>query len=162
VNYRRILKEHLDHRVASNPRYSLRAFARDLGISASRLSAVLKGQQGLSETSATNLANRLGMDARTAQQFILMVLAADSRSKRRRTDAMRLLNSSSSAETHEDEFLQADSREVLQLSLHLNSELMPNLEQALTELKHQLLSTGLVSSREIVGTHLLHVTLTKQ
>jgi hypothetical protein len=43
-SYRRTLHEELETRSARNPGYSLRAFARDLGIRHSRLSEVLMAQ----------------------------------------------------------------------------------------------------------------------
>ena len=59
TQYRDVLKEMLGTRVASNPNYSLRAFARDLGISASTLSHVLSLRKGLSTKSATQVAKKM-------------------------------------------------------------------------------------------------------
>ena len=45
----------LESRCQRNPKYSLRAFARDLAISAPRLSRVLSGTEGISRSAATSL-----------------------------------------------------------------------------------------------------------
>ncbi len=58
-DYRDILKNELERRMNANPRYSLRAFARDLLTPASRLSEVLNGRRGLSEASADRIVRRL-------------------------------------------------------------------------------------------------------
>ena len=42
-----------------NETYSLRAFARDLGVSASRLSEILSGKLGISEKTAETIASKL-------------------------------------------------------------------------------------------------------
>ena len=151
-------------RVASDPQYSLRAFARDLEISASRLSAVLRGKQGLSEASATRLASKLGMEALTAQRFILMVLAADSRSKKRRSEALSLFkqtfNQEQSAPGLTDSrknSVEKEVKEILLLPLNLDAMMMSNLELALEDFRKSLLSRGIISSEQGVETHLLRV-----
>lgn len=47
-DYRNLLKEKLSKRLSLNPKYSLRAFARDLSISSGQLSLVLNGKKGIS------------------------------------------------------------------------------------------------------------------
>ncbi len=136
--------------MASNPRYSLRAFARDIGISPSRLSAILKGRQGLSESSASRIAAKLGWEGEAAERFVLMVLAADSRSKGRRTEALNRLNHDSSPERAQD---------ILQLPLYLDPERGSFLEAALEDLKKSLHSQGLASPGDQAETHVLRVTL---
>ena len=54
-DYRDILREELAARTETNPQYSLRAFARDLGIGSARLSEVLNGNTGLSRPAAEPL-----------------------------------------------------------------------------------------------------------
>ncbi|MGZ3710379.1 MAG: hypothetical protein ACXVBE_01430 [Bdellovibrionota bacterium] len=46
-DYREKIRQAMESRAARNPRYSMRSFAKDLGISPSRLSEVLKGRYGL-------------------------------------------------------------------------------------------------------------------
>lgn len=91
VDYRAILRRELESRCGANPRYSLRAFSRDLGISSSRLSQILRKRQGLSETSARKIAARLHLDENETQAFITSVEASDSRSRKRRLQAQHQL-----------------------------------------------------------------------
>src|SRR2546430_13739191 len=55
TDYRRVLRKELESRCRTSPRYSLRAFARDLKISPSRLSEILSGKQGLSRAAARGI-----------------------------------------------------------------------------------------------------------
>ncbi len=74
-----------------NKSYSLRAFARDLELSPSRLSEVLKGEQGLSEKSADTIAERLKLKPRVREFWKDLILAESSRSGRvRELAAVRL------------------------------------------------------------------------
>ncbi len=90
-DYRILLRRILLDRTKANPRYSLRAFARDLGLQPPRLSLILNNKQGLSEEVAIKLAERLKLSGPAAERFLLMVKATDSRSKAERTKAARLL-----------------------------------------------------------------------
>ena len=54
--YHDLINEEFEKRKQINSAYSLRAFARDLGISAPRLSQILNKKQGLSLNAAQNLA----------------------------------------------------------------------------------------------------------
>jgi uncharacterized protein (TIGR02147 family) len=83
-DYRQYLRERLEDRCQVNPRYSLRAFARDLKISSSRLSQVLQGKQGLSEQWAKKIAQRLGLSSPETEVFCTLVRASDARSKTQR------------------------------------------------------------------------------
>lgn len=62
-----------------NPRYSLRAFARDLELTSSRLSDVLKGHKGLSVDSGTAIANRLGLGLVETRYFCDLITAQHAR-----------------------------------------------------------------------------------
>lgn len=79
--YRSILIEELRKRQRKNPAYSLRAFARDIGVSASRLSEVLNSKVGLSDSRATIVADRLQLKGREKAYFIDLVMAEHARSK---------------------------------------------------------------------------------
>ena len=79
--YRSILIEELRKRQRKNPAYSLRAFARDIGVSASRLSEVLNSKVGLSDSRATIVADRLGLKGQDKAFFIDLVQAEHARSK---------------------------------------------------------------------------------
>src|SRR5262245_45771235 len=79
THYPSYLRAVLAERRGTNRSYSLRAFARDLGVNASQLSNVLKGRKGLSLPAATKVARRLGLDERASQYLQIMVLAQQSR-----------------------------------------------------------------------------------
>ncbi|OQW51104.1 MAG: hypothetical protein A4S09_10395 [Proteobacteria bacterium SG_bin7] len=68
-NYRDLLRDELSERTQRNPRYSLRAFARDLGFSASTLSEVLSGHHSLSPRLLKRLANQLGLSPKQEKQL---------------------------------------------------------------------------------------------
>lgn len=72
-NYREMLRQQLDLRRLRNPAYSLRAFARDLGISSSRLCEVVTGQQRLSLDLAQKISERLNLPDSERRNFLDLV-----------------------------------------------------------------------------------------
>jgi uncharacterized protein (TIGR02147 family) len=88
-DFRAILRRELDYRVQHNPNYSLRAFARDLSLSPSRLSEIFSGKQGLSPKAAGKISAALSFSPEERDQFCDMVASAHGRSKAER-DAARL------------------------------------------------------------------------
>ena len=102
-----ILKESLQERVAINPRYSLRAFARDLGVSPQQLSNVINQRKGLSEKAAEQIAEKLGFTRQQAKLFCASARAAFSRSKIQRGIAQEKLKHLES-ETGSVAFLEGD------------------------------------------------------
>lgn len=62
TSYRSFLSEELARRIGSNPRYSQRAFARDLGLSPGELSELLTGKRKLTHKSARKIASALGLN----------------------------------------------------------------------------------------------------
>ena len=83
-NYRFILLHELEKRALKNPRYSMRAFARDIGISAPRLSDILKQRYGLSKSAALSIAGKLGFNQKETTYFCDLV-----ESQHGRSDAIR-------------------------------------------------------------------------
>ena len=67
---RQLLAEELERRCRSNPRYSMRAFAKALGLSPSALSMVMAGHRGLSTDLAKRLSHKLGLDPVSAGRFV--------------------------------------------------------------------------------------------
>ncbi|MGE0617107.1 MAG: hypothetical protein AB7P04_15865 [Bacteriovoracia bacterium] len=59
MDYRELLKAALAQRIQKNPAYSLRAFARDLGISPGHLCEVLSGKHRLSRRMESLVVNKL-------------------------------------------------------------------------------------------------------
>lgn len=91
AEYRSYLKRELEERCQRNPKYSLRAFARDLELHPARLSLVLNKKQGLSEKSARGIAKALGLAPPDTEHFVYLVIASDSRSKSARAVAQAKL-----------------------------------------------------------------------
>jgi uncharacterized protein (TIGR02147 family) len=83
---------HLELRVTQNSRYSLRAYARDLGLTVSQLSQVLNKKLGLSQQSARKVAGRLGLSKTDTERFYDSVVSLHSRrTLDRKTAEARLL-----------------------------------------------------------------------
>lgn len=86
TDYRDILEDELSTRRQNNPAYSVRAFARDLGISSPRLSNILNKKQGLSVESAREIAKRLKIPEGKKRWFYLSAGALHSRSDKERKE----------------------------------------------------------------------------
>jgi uncharacterized protein (TIGR02147 family) len=105
VELRELLQAEFDRRVEKNPLYSMRAFARTLEISSSRLSKILRGKQGLSLAWAEKIADRLQFPKDKKLHFCDLAEAAHSRvPMRRRLAEARVSVHRSQRET----FLSAD------------------------------------------------------
>lgn len=85
MNPRLWLQEQLNSRREKNPRYSLRSFARHLGVSPGRLSELLNGQRNMSSVLAEKFAARLELpdEERSA-------LVSAARKLRKRTPSARV------------------------------------------------------------------------
>lgn len=91
-----ILRENLSERMATNPSYSLRAFARDLDVSPQQLSNVINGRKGLSEMMTMKIGNRLGLNHHELNMFVESSRASFSRNKAVRVVAQAKLDQISS------------------------------------------------------------------
>ncbi len=80
ASYRDWLREELRGRMAANPRYSLRAFSRDLALHPGRLSSILSGREGLSRTKAEAISRRLGWVGSEGEYFCDLVDSEHARS----------------------------------------------------------------------------------
>lgn len=65
------LRGELQQRLEKNSAYSLRAFARDLGLTVSHLSMTLSGQKRISAHLAEKVAQRLKLDELRSEYLIL-------------------------------------------------------------------------------------------
>jgi len=74
IYYLTRLKEHLDKRQRQNPHYSLRAFARDLDVHPSTLSAVLKGSRSLPYKDSKRVAKKLALSPMEETLFMESLL----------------------------------------------------------------------------------------
>jgi len=109
-NYIDILNAELEERLAKNNSYSLRAFARDLHISPSRLSEILNRKKGLSEKAAEDIADLLNLNKKEKDFFILSVNSQHARSPKAKTTASKNLKSKLKSKAHQislDEFERA-------------------------------------------------------
>lgn len=71
---RQILQSELGRRQNTNPRYSLRAYARDLGVGVSCLSEVLSGKRNLSPKNIIKVLNLLKLSKEQKDQIVAQVL----------------------------------------------------------------------------------------
>jgi uncharacterized protein (TIGR02147 family) len=76
MDYRNILSDQFQLRRRVNPRYSLRAFARDISISPSRLSEVISGKGELSREKAEIITRKLCLPPIVAADFMDLIEAA--------------------------------------------------------------------------------------
>jgi uncharacterized protein (TIGR02147 family) len=81
LDYRQYLLSEFKKRSVKNPQYSLRAFARDLCLSPSRLSEALNRKCGISPKKATRIADIIGLSQTESQCFVTLVEAEHGRSK---------------------------------------------------------------------------------
>jgi uncharacterized protein (TIGR02147 family) len=103
-NYREFLKKAYDEKQSKNPRYSLRAFARDLEISTSQMVDVLNGKQGLSVETAQRVAKKLGWKPELREKFCALVQAQHGRSQLQRKAGLDRLKKSRFTKVNEDVF----------------------------------------------------------
>jgi uncharacterized protein (TIGR02147 family) len=90
--YRDILKEEFSQRRRRNPRYSLRAFARDLKLSPSMLCDVINGNHGLSRAGASKVAQALNLNPQESEFFCDLVDCTNARSAiKRETARLRIV-----------------------------------------------------------------------
>lgn len=89
TGFRAVLQESYLRRRGRNPQYSLRAFARDLALSPSRLCEIMKGRESLSRTTAEQVGERLGLTGDERTLFCDMVEAESARSLAVRSAAKR-------------------------------------------------------------------------
>lgn len=72
-DYRSFLRAELSERLSKNAAYSLRAFARDLDVAPSLLSAVLSSARPLTSGTAAQIAERLGMPSSEVEYLSTLV-----------------------------------------------------------------------------------------
>lgn len=81
-SYHDLLSEELERRKLINESYSLRAYARDLGISAPRMCQILNKKQGLSIEAAKLICEKLKLDDQKAKWFFHSVGSMHARSSK--------------------------------------------------------------------------------
>lgn len=76
-NLQQYLQQELKARQAKNSRYSLRRFARDLGIDPTALSRILTGQRAASLLTARRILSRLRLSASTREALLRSLIAPE-------------------------------------------------------------------------------------
>jgi len=82
--YRDLMIGELERRSNKNPQYSMRSYARDLGLSPSSLSLILNGKQGLSLSKARDIANKIFTTELERRYFSDLVECSHARSHKKR------------------------------------------------------------------------------
>lgn len=80
-DYKCFLSREYEGRVKKNPAYSMRAYARDIGVLPSRMSEIMSGKGGISVLQATGIASSLKLEGHELELFITSVTAKHSRSR---------------------------------------------------------------------------------
>lgn len=91
LQYQDFLLEEFRSRRSRNPHYSLRAYARDLGMPASKLSQNLRGLCGISVAKAEKIAAKLQLRDDERQLFLALVESQHARSRVARQQAVHAL-----------------------------------------------------------------------
>jgi len=92
-NYRQGIQTVFDHRMRLNPRYSLRAYARDLGLSPGFLSQILNQQRGLTLKKAAEVFNRLNFAPSEQKLYLLEVQQGQRRSDSKKAQIQKQIDS---------------------------------------------------------------------
>jgi uncharacterized protein (TIGR02147 family) len=90
--YRTLIQNHLSRRLAANPRYSLRAFARDLGLSPAYLSQILSGKRGLAVRKARAVLEKVGLTPEERVLCLLEIEREHLRSDKRKAALQQKIN----------------------------------------------------------------------
>lgn len=93
TDFKKILNRELESRMTRNPRYSLRAFAKDLKMAPAFVSDVLKGKRGLSRQSALKISKKLSLSVSESEHFCDLVESLHARSKAAKQLALQRLES---------------------------------------------------------------------
>lgn len=93
LNYRLILSRELESRCAANEKYSLRAFSKDLGVSPSRISEILKNKQGLSVKAAEAMAEKMKFTLQEKAHFCQLVHAETTKSPHEKRAKLKKIGS---------------------------------------------------------------------
>ncbi len=90
------LKDELRRRMRTNPRYSLRSFARNLQLSPGALSEILRGRREMSIKSVPHVAKAIGLNAVEAKHLLQLAQTA----KTSKNETLKALGQPESREEH--------------------------------------------------------------
>jgi uncharacterized protein (TIGR02147 family) len=91
TDYRQYLRDILEEKKKQNPRFSLRGFARVLGVQATFLSYILNGKRDLSDEMVQQFIERLDLPAPKARTFELLVKLEKAKNKSLKTRILESL-----------------------------------------------------------------------
>lgn len=104
-HYSIVIRDELHSRVLKNQNYSLRAFARDLGLTSGNLSDIIKRKVGLSYEKALLISKNLNLGPEDQSLFLKLVEATTASTVRDRVEAQsQVLNYDSSYVTLNDDY----------------------------------------------------------
>lgn len=87
LNLKKYLRTTFEARCQRNARYSLRSFARDLGVSASNISRVMNGKRGFSNKTLEKISNRLALNESESELMLLLSKKQFGKSKKSKDEA---------------------------------------------------------------------------
>lgn len=90
-DYRDYLRAELQRRKNLSPYYSLRDFAKQMRVSPSLLSRVLRGERGLSRRTAVRALSAMGISGKLFSRFLNQVIAQSGRSAAKRGAALQAM-----------------------------------------------------------------------
>lgn len=90
-SYVAVLRQELENRIQNNPRYSMRAFSRDLGISSGRLSRILSGKGAPSRATAIKMGQKMGYKGEKLEWYCALVEAQHGRTPAAQEKARNVL-----------------------------------------------------------------------
>ena len=90
-SYRDILKQEFEQRKNTNKSYSLRSFSRDLEVSASHLSEVLRGLGSIGRSSGEKIGYKLGLNFKEVEYFVALIDYEHSKNPRMKAKAREII-----------------------------------------------------------------------
>ncbi|MES2856158.1 MAG: TIGR02147 family protein [Bdellovibrionota bacterium] len=87
-----VLEQEFETRVAKNKKYSMRAFARDLELSPSRISDLLNRRRGMNDSTALKISENLGFTRQESELFVQLARCAPTKNVRLRAAANKRKN----------------------------------------------------------------------
>lgn len=96
TSYSEMLQDEYGKRIFKNPKYSQRAFARDLGVSSGTLSNILNKKTGLSLKKAESIASKLSLKIEDQELFLKLVEMSSATPEKNLQLDSQLYNSDSS------------------------------------------------------------------
>lgn len=91
IDFRHFLRREIERRKGNNPRYSIRAFARDIQMKPDRLVSILNGRFGISPKAALEVGQKIGLTESELDVFCKLVTAKHARNRKEREEAHRKL-----------------------------------------------------------------------